>query len=188
VAIAGQVVDGDGNPVAGAKVTPWAAYNPSETAISDATGAFALTLSVTPRDRAFSATVERAGYETSELWRSLDTATSTLLRIHRIQRIGAGDSAHIAIDTDDTACGYHWGYICRRVRIVSEVAGTLTIEIIADANVQIGMLVGPDAFPQQLERRRTLAVTAGSETVAEVAAESLASASSFVLTTALGPH
>lgn len=188
VTVAGWVGDGDGNPVVGATVTPWAAYTPFDTGISDESGAFSLTLSVTAQDRAFSVTVEKAGYETGELSRSLDVAGQTLLRIHPIQHIGAGDSARLAIDTDDTACGYHWGYLCRRVRVVSDRAGTLALQVVADADVAIGMLEGPEGFPQQLERRRTLEVSAGSVTVAEVAAESLTSAVLFELKTTFEPR
>jgi hypothetical protein len=186
VPVAGRVVDGDGNPVAGAKVTPWGGYRPYDTAVSDATGAFALTLTITPgRDRWFSVTVEKSGYETGELVRALETATDTVLRIRQIQRIDAGDSARATIRLDDTMCGYHWGFVCRRVRVASAAAGTLAIDIVADSSVRLGMLVGPDGFPQQVERRRTVSVTAGSETVVEVAAESLGAAAPFVLNTAM---
>lgn len=61
------------------------------------------------------------------------------------------------------------------------------IEIGAEASLQLGMLVAPDGFPQQLERRRTVAVTVGSETVVEIAAESIVAAAPFVLNTAIVP-
>jgi hypothetical protein len=47
------------------------------TAGTDANGAFELTASVTPQDRSFWVTVEKPGFETSELARTIDAPANT---------------------------------------------------------------------------------------------------------------
>src|ERR1041385_1189806 len=65
VHVVGRVIDGGNTPVAGARVTRWDSL--TETTISDAGGAFEMTLALKAQDRSFWVTVERAAYETSEL-------------------------------------------------------------------------------------------------------------------------
>jgi len=163
--VVGRVVDGANNPVAGAKVTQW---DTSNTTISDASGAFDMTATMKAADRSFWVTVEKAGYETSELNRSVDTAANTSLRLHQIRNIAAGESFRAVVNPDDSACGYHWGFVCRRVRITPTSSGTLTLQVVSDA--ELGMPVGPVGFPQPLERRVSAPVMAGSEVSVDVAA------------------
>src|SRR5882672_3384189 len=75
--VVGRVADGANNPVAGARVTQWDTAN---TTISDASGAFDMTATVGAQDRSFWVTVEKPGFETSELNRDVDTAANTSLR------------------------------------------------------------------------------------------------------------
>ena len=123
--VVGRVVDSANSPVAGARLTQWDTAN---TAITDANGAFDMAATITAQDRSFWTTVEKPGFETSELARSVDTAANTSLRLHQISTIAAGESLHLAINPDDSACAYHWGYVCRRVRVRAQSSGTLTFD------------------------------------------------------------
>jgi hypothetical protein len=181
--VVGRVANSVNNPVAGAKVTQWDTAN---TTISDASGAFDLTATVTAQDRSFWVTVEKPGFETSELNRSVDTAANTPLRLHEIRNITAGGSFRAVINADDSACGYHWGFVCRRVRIRPESSGTLTLQVVSDGD--LGMPVGPVGFPQSLERRISVSVTAGSEVSVDVAAGwPVTAPSEFTLNTSMNP-
>jgi hypothetical protein len=165
VHVIGRVVDDTGSPVAGAKVTQW---DSTRTTISDSNGAFDLLVAVDARARSFWVTVEKAGFETSELARDIDAAGGTALRLHRIQSIAAGESTHLIIHPDDSACGYHWGYLCRRVRVRSDSSGTLVVEVVSDSPT-VGIPVGNVGFPQRLESRASIPLTAGSEASVEIA-------------------
>jgi hypothetical protein len=181
--VGGRVVDSANNPVPGARVTQW---DSSNTTITDANGAFDVTATITAQDRSFWVTVEKSGFETSELNRSVDTAANTSLRLHEIRNLAAGESLRAAVNPDDSACGYHWGFVCRRVRITLESSGTLTLEVVSDG--RLGMPVGPVGFPQPLERRISVPVKAGSEVSVDVATDGPFSASSeFTLNTSLMP-
>ena len=182
--VVGRVIDGVNNPVTGARVTRWDSL--TETTISGADGAFDMTLAMKPQDRSFWVTVEKAGYETSELNRSVDTAATTSLRLHKIQSVAAGESLGSVINPDDSACGYHWGYLCRRIHVRPQSPGTLTLEVVSDAVTGLGVPVGPVGFPQQLERRLLIPVTAGSEISIDLAANwPLDGSAAFTLNTSL---
>jgi hypothetical protein len=184
--VLGRVVDGAGNPVAGARVTVW--DQPTATASSDLMGAFDLMAPIKEGDRGFWITVEKAGYETSELVRSVDTAETTSLRLHQIRSIAAGESIRSVVNPDDSACGYHWGFICRRVRVTALTSGTVTVEVVADGIVAVGMPVGSVGFPQPLERRVSIPVTAGTEVSVDVATNgSVDAPAGFTLNTSLTP-
>lgn len=181
--VVGRVVDSGNSPVAGARVTQW---DTSNTTFSDASGAFDLTATVTVQDRSFWVTVEKPGFETSELNRSVDTAANTSLRLHQIRNLAAGESFRAVVNPDDSACGYHWGFVCRRVRVTPESSGTLTLEVVSDGG--LGMPVGPVGFPQPLERHMSVAVKAGSEVWIEVAAGwPVTTTAAFTLGTSLRP-
>ena len=181
--VIGRVVDSANGPVAGARVTQW---DTSHTAISDASGTFDLTISIKPLDRTFWVTVEKVGYETSELPRSVENAATTLLRLHQIRTIAAGGSVHLALNPDDSACGYHWGFVCRTVRVRPQSSGTLTLEVLSDGATGIGIPVGPSGFPQRLEQRISIPVRAGSEVSVEVATgEPVGSSVGFTVNTSL---
>jgi len=173
-------------PVGGARVTQWDTAN---TAIVDANGVFELTASVTPQDRSFWVTVEKPGFETSELARTIDTAANTSLRLHQIRTIPAGQSFQAAVTADDSACGYHWGYVCRRVHVTAPASGTLTAEISSDrSDVAVTIVDGPVGFPQVLARRISVSVKAGTETIMDISTGSdTPAAASFSLNTALVP-
>ena len=82
--VVGRVLDSTDKPVPGARITQWDTAN---TTMTDAIGTFEMTARVTPQDRWFWVTVEKPGFETSELARDVDTAANTSLRLHQIRTI-----------------------------------------------------------------------------------------------------
>jgi hypothetical protein len=184
VHVAGRVVDGRGNPVAGATVTRW--DSPSETTISDARGLFDMALAMTERDRSFWVTVGKAGYDTSELSRSIEAAAATSLRLHQIERIAAGESWRAVIKTDDSACGDHWGYTCRRVHVRPASSGTLTLEVTSEGPSSLRIYTG---LPLQVGGRLSIPVTAGTDIAVDVAASwPVEEPAPFTLNTSLTPR
>lgn len=183
--IAGRVLDTANTPVSAARVTQWDTAN---TTTTDANGGFEMTASVTPQDRSFWVTVEKPGFETSELARNIDTAANASLRLHQVQTMGAGESIQGVINADDPACGYHWGYVCRRVRVSSPASGTLIVEIASD-NSGLGVAIAaPVGFPQPIERRISVSAKAGSEVIIDISAASdIAATARFTLRTTLAP-
>jgi hypothetical protein len=183
--ITGRVLDTTDTPVPSARVTQWDTAN---TTMTDANGAFEMTASVTPQDRSFWVTVEKPGFETSEQARDIHTAANASLRLHQLRTIAAGESMQDVVGADDSACGYHWGFVCRRVHVHAPAAGTLIVEIASDA-VGLGVAVaGPVGFAQPVERRLAVPVKAGAEVVIDIsAAWDIPAAARFTLTTALTP-
>jgi hypothetical protein len=184
--IAGRVIDSADAPVAGARITQWDTAN---TTTTDATGAFELNGIGTPQDRSFWVTVEKPGFETSELARNIDTASNASLRVHQVRTITAGESIEGVVNADDSACGYHWGFVCRRVRVSSPASGTLSLEIASDTSVlAVAINSGPVGFPQPLQRHISVPVKAGSEVIVDIsAAWDIPAAAPFTLQTALAP-
>jgi len=183
--IAGRVLDATDAPVPSARVTQWDTAN---TTTTDANGAFEMTASVTPQDRSFWVTVEKPGFETSEQARDIHTAANASLRLHQVRTITAGESMQDVVGADDSACGYHWGFVCRRVRVHAPAAGTLIVDIASDA-VGLGVAVaGPVGFAQPVERRLAVQVKAEAEVVIDIsAAWDIPAAARFTLSTALTP-
>jgi len=173
-------------PVGGARVTQWDTAN---MAIADANGVFELTASVTPQDRSFWVTVEKPGFETSELARSVETAGNTSLRLHQERTIAAGESFKAAVNADDSACGYHWGYVCRRVHVTAPASGTLMAELSSDRHdVGVAIVQGPVRLPQVLEQHIAVAVKAGTEVAIDISTQwDTPAAASFSLNTGLVP-
>jgi hypothetical protein len=183
--IAGLVVDTTNSAVSGARITQWDTAN---TAITDATGAFEMTASITPQERFFWVTVEKPGFETSEQGRDVHTAANASLRLHQVRTITAGESIQDVVNADDSACGYHWGFVCRRVRVSPPAPGTLTVDIASDAGGLGVALAGPVGFPQPAEPRISVPVKAGSEVIIDIsAAWDIPAAARFTLNTALAP-
>jgi Carboxypeptidase regulatory-like domain len=183
--IAGRVLDTTDRPVPSARVTQWDTAN---TTTTDASGMFEMTASVTPQDRSFWVTVEKLGFETSELARNIDTTANASLRLHQVRTITAGESIQGVVNADDSACGYHWGFVCRRVRVSSPAPGTLIVDIASDAGGLGVALAGPVGFPQPIERRISVPVKAESEVIIDIsAAWDIPAAARFTLNTALAP-
>jgi len=184
--IAGRVLDATNAPVPSARVTQWDTAN---TTMTDANGSFEMTARVTPQDRQFWVTVEKAGFETSEQARDIQTAASAALRLHQVRTINAGESIQDVVKADDSACGYHWGFVCRRVRVNSPAPGTLIVEIVSDANgLGVALFAGPVGFEQPIERRLSIPVKPGAEVIIDIsAAWNIPAATRFTLNTTLAP-
>jgi hypothetical protein len=184
--VSGRVLDTTNTPIPGARVTQWDTAN---TATTDANGSFELTASVTPEDRSFWVTVAKPGFETSELARSVESAGNTSLRLHQLRMIVAGDSFQAAVNADDSACGYHWGYVCRRLRVSASASGTLIAELSSDrSDVGVAIVAGPVGFPQPLERHISVPVKAGTEVAIDVSTGwDTPAAASFTVLTRLAP-
>ena len=181
--VAGRVLDTTDKPVPGARVTQW---DTSNTTATDANGAFEMTASVTPQDRLFWVTVEKPGFETSEQARDIHTAANASLRLHEVSTMTAGESSQGVVTADDSACGYHWGFVCRRVRVNAPAPGTLIVDIVSDAGGLGIALAGPVGFPQPIESRISLPVKEGAEVVVDIsAAWDIPAAARFTLNTAL---
>ena len=183
--ISGRVLDTTDTPVPGARVTQWDTAN---TTTTDANGAFEMAASVTPEARSFWVTVEKPGFETSEQARDIQAAANASLRLHQIRTITAGQSIQDVVAADDSACGYHWGFVCRRVRVQSPAAGTVIVEMNTDA-VGLGVAIAaPVGFAQPIERRLALPVKAGAEVMIDIsAAWDIPGAARFTLNTFLTP-
>jgi len=183
--VAGRVLDATNAPVPSARVTQWDTAN---TTTTDANGAFEMTASVAPQDRQFWVTVEKPGFETSEQARDIQRAASTSLRLHHVRTINAGETMHDVVTADDSACGYHWGFVCRRVRVSSPNSGTLIVEIASDAGGLGVALAGPVGFEQPIERRLSVPVKPGTEVIIDIsAAWNIPAATRFTLNTTLAP-
>jgi len=183
--IAGRVLDATNAPVPSARVTQWDTAN---TTTTDANGAFEMTASVTSQDRQFWVTVAKAGFETSEQARDIQMAASASLRLHQVRTINAGESIQDVVMADDSACGYHWGFVCRRVRVNSPALGTLIVEIASDAGGLGVALAGPVGFEQPIERRLSIPVKPGAEVIIDIsAAWNIPAATRFTLNTTLAP-
>jgi hypothetical protein len=147
-----------------------------------------MTANITAQDRSFWVTVEKTGFETSELARNIDTAASASLRLHQVRTMTAGESIEGAVSADDSACGYHWGFVCRRVRVNSPASGTLIVDIVSDSNGLGVAIAGPVPFPQPIVRRISVPVKAGSEVIIDIsAAWDIPAAARFTLSTLLTP-
>ena len=138
--------------------------------------------------------VSAANYVTD--YRYIQGKTVQNVRLHRMERIVAGESKLVTIAPDDTLClnqlqaipGLGPDYLCRSVQVVAPNDGPVTIEAVSTQNGAHPLLeveVGDDA---RSANPITIQVAAG--TVIVVNVEMLASstsAQSFVLNTSLSP-
>ena len=179
--ITGRVVDSSDKGVPDATITQWDRPN---TATSGPDGRFEMDLAVKPNDRWFWVTVEKPGYERSELAREVSGADVTSLRLHQPLNIAAGDSIHLAIHPDDPACGYHWGYICRYVRVNTVDAGLLTVEL-TNAAPDVTVSLASSGSVVSFEKRRTIPVSGGTTIAFEI--QTGPTPVEFTLSTSLTP-
>jgi len=176
VSVTGRVLDGSGNAVGGARITaPGNSGGPIEV-VADAAGAY--TFSIDARSVRVPLVVEKDGFEPSQLavWLGVNGATGDVtqdLRLHQIVRASAGASVELSIRPNDPLCGVdEVEWLCRRVRVVSPVAGQLLVvpailatDIVAGQSIRLRLAGRPDVFPPSA---LNVAVGAGSETILEI--------------------
>jgi hypothetical protein len=122
----GVVLDGDNLPVAGASVA-LSDLEERQAATTDPEGRFEFT--TRSWRGAGPIVVETPGYEPTYSLLHLDR--DNIVRHYRVRRLAAGASATLGI-LDGAYCGASEEFTCRRIRIVSPVAGRLTVEVASD--------------------------------------------------------
>ena len=140
VTIGGTVVDDLGIPLTGATVslTPYGV--PSTSAVTDASGRYAVTL---PATYDFGGRADKSGYETT--WRDsyFEAGPGTLnFRLFRTIRVQDTDSTHLTLSADGSICGDDDEWFCRAVHVSVTHTGTLSVQASADdptAQVLIGI-------------------------------------------------
>lgn len=173
--ITGKVLDGNGQPVGGARLELGAVV----ATVTDHDGAYAVDLGGSNTTVA----VEKDGYEDS--WYYLEWAgpgtpdvIERNLRIHAIARISAGETIDLAIQADDGPCAeVDVLDPCRRVRIASSAVGRLAFEV--DPPVLT-------YFDGQLWD--TVAITPGNEVVAQLVLWNVAPPQRIKLRTSFTPQ
>lgn len=175
--VAGLVVEPDGQPVPGAVIT-WLYGGQPSSAVTGATGAYALTLDTQPPEVVRLA-VEKDGFEPSVLHVAAEGRKELRrdLRLYRILRIGVGESIPLSIGPDDSLCGVvrdtGAGYDpearpCRRFRVVSSSEGRLDIWV-KDPEVAPRFRIQLAGQPAGGQRSYfSTPVDAGSETVIDL--------------------
>jgi len=199
--LSGTVIDSaTSTPIAGAAVSLNARYR----ATTDSSGHYGVTgLLDTGLD--LNVTSVSANNYASDV-RSIHR-TSQTVRLHRIERIVAGDSTVVTVAPDDTLCvntlqdmlGAGPDYVCRSVRVVAPIDGIMTLEARSTQGgarppleVEIVAIVAsgkPGCCAERIENPTSMVVTAGTEVVANVEMLSRSTASqSFTLITSVRPH
>lgn len=170
--LTGLVVDGKDRAVPAARVAVEgnSGGTLAET-IADAGGLYSL--AIDSRRASGLVTVERDGFEPSRHYLLPGSiAAGELrrnLRLHEIFRISAGESVEVPIVEGDSACSDTFGledWLCRRIRVVSPVAGQLTLEVpshYAQPHFRIKLAAAVDSSSSF-----RIAVPAASETIVEV--------------------
>ena len=182
-------------PIAGAIVDVNGRYRTT----SDASGNYSLTGYLDIGDSSITyASAE--GYEQSG--RYIRGMLSQSFRLHRTERIAAGESWSVTVRPDDSLCNNNLqepsfglpvsGFICRTVRVMAHTEGVLTLEAVSTQDgthptleVEAFGGAGP-CCSERLENPTSIKVTAGTEVMVNVELSERATASqSFRLTTSM---
>jgi Carboxypeptidase regulatory-like domain len=137
------------------------------------------------------------GYEASG--RYIRGLVSQSFRLHRIEKIAAGDSWSVTIRPDDTLCNNNLqeasfglpgsGFLCRTVRVAILNDGAITLEAVSvpdGAHPPLEVEAVGGAIPERLENPVSIKVRAGMELIVNVEIPETATASqSFRLTTSI---
>jgi hypothetical protein len=200
-AVSGTVIDGTTSaPIAGAAVSINAGYRTT----TDGSGHYRMT-GLLDAGLHLNVTSVSANNYASDV-RSIE-GTSQTVRLHRIERMVAGDSTVVTVAPDDTLCvntlqdmlGLSPDYVCRSVRVVAPIDGVMTLEALSTQGrarppleVEIVAIVAPGkpgCCAERIENPTSMVVTAGTEVVANVEMLSRSTASqSFTLITSVRPH
>jgi hypothetical protein len=112
-------------------------------------------------------------------------AFSQNVRLHRIERITAGDSKDVTVVPDDTLCVNNmqdapgWGpaagqgYVCRSVRVVAPGDGVMTLEAVSTQSgahppLEVETVGATTCCSERIGNPTSIQVTAGNEVVANV--------------------
>jgi hypothetical protein len=192
IVLTGQVTDSaTAAPIAGAVVSINGRYRGA----TDASGNYSVAGFMDYGNFNFTY-VSAAGYESD--YRYIRT-TSQNVRLHPIERITAGESWLVTVATDDSLCvnnvqdspGIGPGYLCGTVRVVSPIAGTLTVDVtsIVDGSHPLVEVETVDINPccsERLENPTSIQVQAGAQVVVHVETGfSSTTRQSFMVKTAL---
>jgi hypothetical protein len=137
VHMSGLVREGDA-PVAGATVTvqdcsTTPGHCTPKTVMTNPDGSYDLTGDVSLFG---SATAEKTGYEPDDRYTANSYVSRNEIvanfRLYRIQRLTVGESITVTVAPGDPACGIDGEFVCRTVRIVAPLDGTLTVEATAN--------------------------------------------------------
>ena len=199
--LSGQITDrATAAPIPGGGV--FASYPDVSSAITDSSGRYAL-ISSNPLALPHNAS--------AIVWASADNYESDVhyvrsafqeFRLYPIQRIAAGGSTLVTVAPTDPLCFNNltspgWGadHVCRIVRIVAPVDGTLTVEALPTAggarpSLEVETGWGrPGCCSERLENPTAIKVTAGAEVIAQVQMSSSSTTiQSFTLTTSMAPR
>ena len=144
----GVVADDEGAPVPGAHIAVQLDYEDLASMLTDASGAYKVNFTGVPgsnhlspkdppgtEDAVAFAVVEATGYEPYARYiLGADPHLIENIRLHRIKRITAGDSAVLTVAADDTVCVTDaWPgreLICGTLRVVVPSNGTMSVEAV----------------------------------------------------------
>jgi hypothetical protein len=168
ITLTGQVMDSDSSgPIAGAVVSINGRYRGT----SDESGKYSVTGSL---DGGSGITyVSAAGYESD--YRFISGVTMDF-RLHRIERISAGESKLVTVAPGDSLCvnnvqdfpGLGESYLCRSLRVLASSDGILTIEVVSPESgehpqVEVETVNAPLCCHERIENPTSLHVAAGIE-------------------------
>jgi hypothetical protein len=193
--LTGQVTDSDtAAPVAGATLY----IDGYEKTTTDSSGNYSLTGTLRhegARSHSFTL-VFAGGYEAD--YHHIEAYTQNV-RLHRIERITAGDSKEVTVRPDDTLCSNNMQddastqtYRCRSVRVVAPSDGVMTLEAVATqggAHPPLeAEIVSGGASPccdERIENPTSIQVKAGTEVIADIELLIGIPAQSFTLKTSM---
>ena len=187
--LSGQVTDrATSAPLAGARVV-----NGLRQTFTDSSGHFSITGIL-----GLDTLVTLDGYD--EDIRLVRTLTHDV-RLHRVERITAGQSKVVTIAPDDTLCVNNMqdfpgpgSPICRTVHVLAPTAGVITLEARSTQSgeltgLEVEILGGSPCCSERLQNPTSIRAQAGAEVLANVEmAAGSATSQSFILTTSMAPQ
>ena len=196
IVLTGQVTDSTTSaPISGAIVSINGRYRTT----TDSSGNYSVT-GLLDFGRGYDFTYVSASNYVSD-YRYIRGASQNV-RMNRIRRITAGDSAVVTVAPDDTLCsnnvqdtpGLGQDYVCRSVRVVATSDGIMTLEAVptqggAHPPLEVETAAGDIGPCCWLDNPRSIQVTAGTEVIANVEMVlGSTTTQSFTLTTSMAPQ
>ena len=191
----GVVLTEDGGPVPAATVSfqPSGTPRNEEHATTDGNGSYQMGLDQPASWAGTHATVSHPLYDdtVNKLvpWATVRTDVTQNFRLYR-SALAAGESAHLAITPDNSACGEEGEFLCRKIHVTVPSSGTLVLDTIADdPSNTFGLSIGDFVqYPVQNVIHLSRSVdTATTVVVLVVRPGNIAVAGGFTLKTAFAP-